>query len=67
MLKIIEKLGSNTKIVDILNKNGWDGTYSKFAMQKLRNRLTIDVAVILWDYCNKNKIPVKPQDFYEAQ
>ena len=64
MLKIIDKLGSNSKIIKILKENGWEGSYSRFAMQKNRGNLTTDVALILWEYCLKHKIPVSRTDFY---
>ena len=65
MIKILEKIGRNKKIISILRKAGWNGSYSCFAMQKLRNKLTAEVSLILWDYCQKNKIPVSIEDFKE--
>lgn len=66
MITILEKLGTNKRIMEILSGAGWDGTYSRFAMQKLRGKLSLDVALILWEYCQKNHIPVARKDFYEA-
>ena len=63
MIRVIEKLGTNKEIMSILRANGWNGSYARFAMQKTRGKLTSDVALILWNYCNKNGIKVKPEDF----
>lgn len=63
MLKILEKIGRNKKVMEILEKYGWDGDYATFAMQKFRGKLTADVSLILWDYCQKNNIPVSLEDF----
>lgn len=63
MIEVLNKIGTNKEILGILHANGWVGNYSKFAMQKHRGRLTTDVTLILWDYCNKNGINVKPEDF----
>lgn len=63
MIEVLNKIGTNKKVLDILHANGWVGNYSKFAMQKHRGRLTTDVTLILWDYCNKHGIKIKPEDF----
>ena len=67
MLSVLNKIGSNKKVVKILNSNGWDGSYARFAMQKKRESLTTDVALILWDYCQKHNIPVSRKDFYKGE
>lgn len=63
MIKILEKLGRNKDIMSILRESGWGGSYARFAMQKLRGKLTADVSLILWDYCQKHNIPVSIEDF----
>jgi hypothetical protein len=63
MLKILEKIGRNKKVMEILEMYGWSGDYATFAMQKTRGKLTADVSLILWDYCQKNNIPVSLEDF----
>ena len=63
MIKILEKLGRNKDIFKILRESGWGGSYARFAMQKTRNKLTGEVSLILWDYCQKNNIPVSIEDF----
>ena len=65
MLKILEKVGSNKNVLKILRKYGWKGKAGTFAMQKHRNNLMTEVALILWDYCQKNNIPVSIEDFRE--
>lgn len=64
-MDILEKIGTNKEIVEILNKAGWQGNYDTFAMQKSRKSLSKEVSLILWDYCQKNKIPVSIEDFKE--
>lgn len=63
MIKILDKLGKNKDILKILRDSGWEGSYARFAMQKLRKKLTADVSLILWDYCQKHNIPVSIEDF----
>ena len=63
MIKILEKIGRNKDVLRILRESGWQGSYATFAMQKLRNKLTADVSLILWYYCQKNNIPVSIEDF----
>ena len=63
MLKVLEKIGSNKKVIEILRSYGWKGKSGAFAMQKHRENLMPDVALILWDYCNKHNIPVSIDDF----
>lgn len=63
MIRALEKLGTNKEVLGILRANGWSGSYARFAMQKTRGKLTSDVALILWEYCNKHGIEVKPEDF----
>lgn len=65
-MKFLEKIGTNKQIYKILQDEGWGGSYFKFATQKHRKRLMTDVALILWDYCQKHHIPVTRQDFYES-
>ncbi len=67
MIKVLEKLGANKDVLAILRKSGWKGSYARFAMQKTRGKLTSDVALILWNYCEKNNIKVKPEDFKEGK
>lgn len=62
-MDILEKIGTNKEIVEILKSAGWTGTYDTFAMQKSRNSLSKEVSLILWDYCQKNNIPVSLEDF----
>ena len=64
-MDILEKIGTNKEIVEILNKAGWQGNYDTFAMQKSRKSLSKEVSLILWDYCHKNNIPVSIEDFKE--
>jgi hypothetical protein len=63
MLKIFEKVGKNAKVVDILRCYGWKGKKGTLVMQKYRGSITTDVALILWDYCNRHNIPVSIEDF----
>jgi hypothetical protein len=63
MIEVLNKLGKNKEVMGILRASGWSGSYARFAMQKTRGKLTSDVALILWDYCEKNGIKVKPEDF----
>ena len=63
MIKILQKIGRNKDVLKILRESGWKGSYATFAMQKLRNKLTADVSLILWDYCQKHNIPVSIEDF----
>ena len=63
MIKILEKLGENKEILKILRSYGWNAPYANFAMQKTRGKLTSEVSLILWDYCNKHNIPVTIDDF----
>lgn len=63
MIRVLEKLGRNKEVMNILRASGWNGSYARFAMQKTRGKLTSDVALILWSYCEKNGIKVKPEDF----
>lgn len=51
----------------ILSNAGWNGNYTTFAMQKARGSLTSEVALILWEYCLKHKIPVSRKDFYKGE
>jgi len=67
MLEVLDKIGTNKEILAILYAGGWNGKYSCFAMQKHRGRLMTDVALILWDYCQKHKIPVSRKDFYKGE
>lgn len=62
-MELLDKIGSNKVIMGILKKAGWNGSYNRFQMQKSRNRLTKEVALILLDYCQKNNIPVSIEDF----
>lgn len=64
-MELLNKIGSNKKIVQILKNAGWNGTYNNFQMQKSRKSLSKEVSLILWDYCQKNKIPVSIEDFKE--
>ena len=66
-MEIIKKLGGNKNVQKILLKNGLDVKYGTLAQQVLRNSLTTDVALILWDYCQKNNIPVSRKDFYKGE
>ena len=67
MISVLEKLGSNKNIMKILSNAGWNGNYTTFAMQKARGSLTSEVALILWEYCLKHKIPVSRKDFYKGE
>lgn len=62
-MDILEKIGSNKEVMEILKKSGWNGSYNRFQMQKSRNSLSKEVSLILWDYCQKNNIPVTLEDF----
>lgn len=62
-MDLLNKLGSNKEIVEILKKAGWKGTYNNFQMQKSRKSLSKEVSLILWDYCQKHNIPVSIEDF----
>ena len=64
-MEIINKLGGYKKVVDVLVSNGWKSTnpYGTLVIQNHRKNLSKDVSLILWDYCNKNGIKVKPEDF----
>ena len=64
-MDILDKIGTNKEIVEILNKAGWNGNYDTFAMQKSRKSLSKEVSLILWDYCQKHNIPVSIEDFRE--
>ena len=65
-MQIIDKLGGYKKVKDILDKNGVSIKYGTLAQQVLRESLTTPVAITLWDYCQKHKIPVSRQDFYRV-
>lgn len=64
-MKIIRKLGGYKRVVDILINNGWTAKkpYSNLVIQNWRKNLSKDVALILWDYCNRNNISVSIDDF----
>ena len=62
-MELLDKIGSNKVIMEILKNAGWDGSYNSFQMQKSRNSLSKEVSLILWDYCQKNNIPVSIEDF----
>ena len=62
-MKIIKTLGGYKKVQEILADNGFQIRYGTLAQQVLRKRITSDVALILWEYCNKHGIEVKPEDF----
>lgn len=64
-MELLNKIGTNKEIVEILKKAGWQGNYNNFQMQKSRNSLSKEVSLILWDYCQKNNIPVSIEDFKE--
>jgi hypothetical protein len=66
-MQFLDKIGSNKEIYGVLKKAGWDGSYHRFATQKHRESFTTDVALILWDYCQKHKIPVSRKDFYKGE
>lgn len=65
-MTIIEKLGGYKKVKEILDGCGIKIKYGTLAQQSLRNSLTTPVAINLWDYCQKHKIPVKKEDFYKG-
>lgn len=62
-MRIIKQLGGYKNVQKILADNGFQIRYGTLAQQVLRKRITSDVALILWDYCEKNGIRVKPEDF----
>lgn len=66
-MDFLEKIGTNKEVIKILRKNGWSGRDGAFAMQKHRGRFMTDVALILWEYCQKHNIPVTRQDFYKGE
>ena len=62
-MKIIKTLGGYKKVQQILADNGLQIRYGTLAQQVLRKRITGDVALSLWSYCEKHNIKVKPEDF----
>ncbi len=62
-MQIIKRLGGYQKVQQILANNGLNIRYGTLAQQVLRKRITSDVALRLWSYCEKNGIKVKPEDF----
>lgn len=65
MLEITRKLGGYQKVYDILKNSGWTGKYNTLMMQYYRRKASRDVSLLLWDYCQKNNIPVSIEDFRE--
>lgn len=63
MVEIFKKLGNNKGVYKILCESGWNGTYMTLVMQKYRGSLSKEVSLILWEYCQKNGIDVKREDF----
>ena len=62
-MEIINKLGGYKGVQQILTENGMRIKYGTLAQQVLRKHPTSDVILKLWDYCEKNGINVKPEDF----
>ena len=64
-MKIIEKLGGYKNVVSTLVSAGWKSKnpYGTLVVQNHRGNMSKDVALILWEYCNKHGIEVKPEDF----
>ena len=67
MIRVLEKIGNNKKVLSILADAGWNGSYPRFMMQKQRGKLSTDVSLILWEYCLNHKIPVSRKDFYKGE
>ena len=65
-MEIISKLGGYKKVVDILVSGGWKSKnpYGTLVIQNHRKNLSKQVALILWDYCQRNNIDVNPKEFY---
>ena len=61
-MDIINRLGGYKSVQEILANQGVNIKYGTLAQQSLRKSLTAEVAITLWDYCNKNGIKVKPED-----
>lgn len=68
-MEIITKLGGYQKVAEILSNNGWDSKnpYGTLVLQCHRKNLSKDVSLILWEYCQKHKIPVSRKDFYRGE
>lgn len=64
-MKIIKKIGKLAKIQSILCDSGFPIKYQTLAQQIWRKNLSKEVSLILWDYCQKNNIPVSIEDFKE--
>lgn len=62
-MKIINKIGKLAKIQSILCDSGFHIKYQTLAQQIWRKNLSKEVSLILWDYCQKNNIPVSLEDF----
>lgn len=63
MFKVVEKIGGYQRVYEILKQCGWNGKYNTLFMQYYRRKASKDVALILWDYCNRHNIPVSIDDF----
>ena len=64
-MEIVKKIGKLGQIQKILCDSGLDIKYQTLAQQIWRRKLSKEVSLILWDYCQKNNIPVSIEDFRE--
>ena len=66
MLSIFKKMGGYKNVHKILKESGWTGERESLFIQSYRGSVSAKVALILWEYCQKNNIKVSRQDFYRG-
>ena len=64
-MEIVKKIGKLAKVQKILCDSGFNIKYQTLAQQIWRKKLSKEVSLILWDYCQKHNIPVSIEDFKE--
>lgn len=67
MLSVFKKVGGYEKAHEVLKASGWDGEKQSLFIQSYRGSTSAKVALILWDYCQKHKIPVSRKDFCKGE
>jgi len=67
MLSVFKKIGGYDKSYKVLRESGWNGAKSSLFIQSYRGATSAKVALILWDHCQKNNIPVNISDFQKKE